>query len=383
MGEMEYSVGEYGSMIADTIRMEAYVRALERAITPGCFVLELGTGPGVMALIACRLGAGRVVAVEPDDVIEIGRETARANGVQDRIEFRQAFSKDIELDERADVMVSDLRGVLPYHTGHIESIVDARKRLVAPKGALIPGRDTLWAAVVTAPDLYRRRVEVWSDHARELDLDAARELAVNTWWRDRIEESQLLTERNPVATLEYSSIDEPDLEAETSHTVGTSGKAHGICVWFDTELVEGVGFSNAPGGPEAIYGQAFFPLSRPVDVLAGDTVGIRLVAKLTAGEYVWGWSSSFMRDEDVIAAFRQSTALGLPVTRRLLERSSEGFVPLLSEEGEAVKVGLESMNGERALQDIAARLSTQFPEFFARGRDSLQLAVRLAQKYSR
>jgi hypothetical protein len=38
-----------------------------------------------------------------------------------------------------------------------------------------------------------------------------------------------------------------------------TGTGHGIVVWFEADLVEGVGFSNSPGAPETIYGSLFFP----------------------------------------------------------------------------------------------------------------------------
>jgi len=231
---------------------------------------------------------------------------------------------------------------------------------------MIPRRDTLWAAIVTAPDIYRRRIDVWSEHGRGFDLSAARELAVNTWWPHRVDESQLLTDGHLLATLDYTAIDGPDLVAEEALVINRAGAAHGICIWFDTELTDGEGFSNAPVGPTVGYSHAFLPLARPVDVAAGDSVRIRLRAKRAGGDYVWGWNSAFARDGEAVADFRQSTALGLPMTRRLLERSSDGFVPVLSEEGEAVKLCLESINGEQALRDIAARLSDRYPRLFAR-----------------
>jgi type I protein arginine methyltransferase len=380
---VEYSLADYGSMIADHVRMNAYVRALQSAVSPGSFVLELGTGPGLIALLARRQGARRVVAVEPHEVIEVAREIARANRLDGAVEFRQSFSKELELDERADVIVSDLRGILPFHTGHIESIVDARERLLVPGGTMIPSRDRLWGAVVTDPDMYEKRIGVWSEHGRKFDLGAARELAVNTWWGHRVDDSHVLTEHRLLATLDYGTIDSPDLEAEATLSVERAGAAHGICVWFDTELVQGEGFSNAPGQPEAIYGQAFFPLAEPVDVETGDALWIRMRAKLAGGDYVWGWSTAVTRDGVTVTEFRQTTALGLPLTRRLLERSAEGFVPVLSEEGEAVKLCLESMDGEHSLREIANRFSAHSTRLFERGGDSLQFVVRVAQKYSR
>ena len=75
---MEYSVADYGKMIADSVRMDAYAAALERVVKPGSVVLDIGTGTGIAALIACRLGARRVFAVEPSSVIEVARQAARA-----------------------------------------------------------------------------------------------------------------------------------------------------------------------------------------------------------------------------------------------------------------------------------------------------------------
>src|SRR5687768_6067497 len=139
-----YSVHFYGQMLADTSRMEAHSAALRRAVRPDSVVLDLGCGPGVFALLACKFGARRVYAVEPDSTITIAREAAVANGFADRIEFFQALSTEVTLPELATVIISDLRGVLPWFQQHIPAIIDARKRLLAPGGTLIPGRDFVW-----------------------------------------------------------------------------------------------------------------------------------------------------------------------------------------------------------------------------------------------
>src|SRR5262245_17467881 len=110
---MMYSLTGYGNMIADRVRYEAYSHALQKAIRPGSVVLEIGTGPGIFAVQACRLGAARVYAVEPDPVIQVAREIAHANSCADKIEFIEGLSTRAELPVKADVIVSDLRGILP------------------------------------------------------------------------------------------------------------------------------------------------------------------------------------------------------------------------------------------------------------------------------
>ena len=139
-----YSAAGHGAMVADRARVEGYARAIERAVRPGDAVLEIGTGTGLFAVLACRAGARRVYAIETDDIVEVARANAAANGVADRIEFFHAMSTEVELPERVAVIVSDLRGVLPLYEGHLESVIDARARFLAPGGRLVPRRDRLF-----------------------------------------------------------------------------------------------------------------------------------------------------------------------------------------------------------------------------------------------
>ncbi len=58
--------------------------ALDRllAATPGAHVLDVGTGSGLLAIAAVKLGAGRAVGTDTDPVaLRVARENARRNGV--------------------------------------------------------------------------------------------------------------------------------------------------------------------------------------------------------------------------------------------------------------------------------------------------------------
>src|ERR1051325_3813671 len=169
-----YSLHFYGQMLADAPRMDAYTAALRAAVRPESVVLDLGCGPGVFALLACKLGARRVFAIEPDNVIGVAREAAVANGCADRIEFFETLSTEITLPEPASVIISDLRGVLPWFEQHIPSIIDARERHLARGGVLIPQRDVLWAAIIEAPEQYEEIVGPWQKF--DLDLSAGTRL---------------------------------------------------------------------------------------------------------------------------------------------------------------------------------------------------------------
>ena len=50
---------EHGMMIADRLRMDAYLEAIRRAVRPGSVVVDIGSGVGIFALAACRAGERR------------------------------------------------------------------------------------------------------------------------------------------------------------------------------------------------------------------------------------------------------------------------------------------------------------------------------------
>lgn len=297
--------------------MDAYAAALRRTVKPDSTVMDLGCGPGVFALLACKLGARKVYAVEPENVIAIAREAAAANGYADKIEFIEDHSTKITLPEPATIIVSDLRGVLPWFQQHIPSIIDARERLLARGGSLIPRRDILWAAVVESADRYEELAGPWEKNSFELDLSAGTRRVTNTWRKTRIEPRELLAEPVRWTTIDYYEVNSPDIRAEISWRVARNGTAHGVAVWFDTDLVDGIGFSNHPNEPELIYGNGLFPFSKPVEVMEGERITLRLTARIVEDDYVWRWDTDFFSREDETrpkVSFKQSTFFGVPLS---------------------------------------------------------------------
>ena len=152
---------------------------------PGDVVVDLGCGPGIFALLACRAGAKRVYAIDAGDVIHFAKQLAAANGFADRIEFFHGDSRQMQLAERANVLVSDVRGALPLFADALPSIEDARDRFLIKGGAQIPQRDTVYAAIVETPDYYNRLVSPWKDAGRGMDLTPALPLILNSVYKIR------------------------------------------------------------------------------------------------------------------------------------------------------------------------------------------------------
>jgi protein arginine N-methyltransferase 1 len=363
----EYDLRGYGSMVADTIRMTAYREALARCIKPGAVVVDVGAGTGIMALLACQLGAARVHAIEPSDALAVARELAAANGFSDRIEFHDRPSTEVSLAQPADVLVSDLRGVLPLHGQHVEAVIDARQRLLAHGGAQIPQKDAVHVALVANPDLHAETLQIWRDGAFGLDLSPALRWAAHQVRKVDLANSPLVGEPRRVFELDYTTIATPNASGEAQWQAESARTVHGLGAWFDTVLTTGVGFSNAPDQPRAVYGQAFFPFPEPLRVNRGDRISVRFGATRVGRDYVWQWETSVHDLQGAVRTrLQQSTFHSSPINPVHLARHAADYRPKATAAGRATSRALALIEEGLTVEEIARRLDAEFPDLFER-----------------
>jgi protein arginine N-methyltransferase 1 len=378
-----YSLRAYGEMISDAGRFDAYAKAIARAVRPGQVVLEIGCGPGVFALLASRAGAARVYAIETEDVVHLAEQLATANGLAERIKFLQSDSRRTELPERVNVIVSDIRGTLPLFDHAIPSLEDARRRFLAPGGILIPQRDTLKVALAEADVYYSSLTAPWNWSMQDLDLSSSLALILNENYGVRFKREQLLSEPQNWCVLDYAAGAQKQAAANLSFRVVRPGVAHGLCLWFETQLFEDIGYSSGPDEASTIYGQAFLPWLEPVNVLEGQEIQIELHADLVGDDYVWRWNTRIDIPGSNARHFQQSTFQGANFAPHSLHRRAADFVPALSETGEADRWLLQAMNGKASLQEIAQEAAKRFPKLFSGWDEAFRRAAELSGKYSR
>jgi len=373
-----YNLQVYAGMIYDTRRVEAYRRALQLVINPNSVVVDIGTGLGILAFLASQAGARKVYAIEPCEVIAVARELAQINGLE-RIEFIENISRRVTLPEPADVIVHDLAGAIPLYAQSLPSVVDARKRLLKPHGVLIPKRDILWAGVVNAA-AFHARIAPRTDRAFGLDMRLAWDMAANICCNKRF--AALLTAPQRITILDYSEVEDPNVHKQITWHVAHAGIGHGISVWFDRILADGVHFSTAPSEPDMIYGRLFFPWPEPVELDEKDTILLDLRADSLRNDYIWSWNTTVSNGTREKRKFRQSTFFGEPRSPVRMRKRRATHIPRLNEDGESDRLVLHLMNGKNAIRDIASELQQRFPVQFPSMEDAIGHVAELSVKYS-
>jgi ribosomal protein L11 methyltransferase len=127
------------------------LRALERAVALNDRVLDVGTGSGILAVAAARLGASSVFAVDLDGIaIEAAWANVDANGLRDRVHVRHGDAADLPEAGTFDVVVANIIArVIQASAGSLARQLRPGGRLIA-SGVLVERRDDVVAALEAA-----------------------------------------------------------------------------------------------------------------------------------------------------------------------------------------------------------------------------------------
>jgi len=100
----------FGTGVHPTTRM--CLQAAEEHLKPGDSVLDLGTGSGILAIAAAKLGAGSIMALDSDPLaVRAARANVQSNGVRDIVTVEQG-SLDKAVREFDLVLVNILARVI-------------------------------------------------------------------------------------------------------------------------------------------------------------------------------------------------------------------------------------------------------------------------------
>lgn len=353
-----YSLLSYGRMAVDGARMDAYGRAIERAVRPGSIVVDLGCGTGIMSLLALRAGARRVHAVEIDPAIWLARDLAVANGYGDKLVVHHCSSLDLELEEPADVVIADLRGSSPLFGQNLAALEDAKRRLLTPGGVLTPVRDRLFVALAETEAHRQGLGRAWASFERNgFDAAAARFATLNSTYTDEgtpINANQVVSDAKAWAEVQYGEPVARSLSATVDLAITRGGIAHSLVIWFEATIYDDLGYSNAPGR-DMVYSRIVLPLLEPVRVSVGEAA--RVTLRTDDGGDQWAWDTEIAGRPRV----RQATFLGLPASPQSLLRASLEATPSRSSAGERAARILEMMNGTRTIREMVDALAASEP----------------------
>jgi protein arginine N-methyltransferase 7 len=267
-------------MIRDEPRNRAFEDALNRAITPETRVLDVGSGTGLLAMMAARAGARQVYSCELNPAMaEVAQEIVRANGLADRVTVFAKKSSDLDagkdLGGPVDLVIAEIIGKDLVCEKVLPSMRDVASRLAKPGAAMIPKAGEIRVALA------------WWDGlaSRPMGLECGFDMTPF----NRLLLSRLslkvgdagLHLRGPAASLfsfDFAATTAPQ-ERATLDLVADGGPVNGVVQWLRLQMDDVASFENQPApGTVSSWACLFFPLPQPLDVDAAAGTVVKICA---------------------------------------------------------------------------------------------------------
>lgn len=379
-----YNFVGYCSMLTDEKRVGTYVEALKEVINSESIVLDLGAGTGIFSILACEFGAKKVYAVEANHLINLLKDVIKEKGYESKIEIIQKFSTHIELEEKANVLISDIHGGFPLFESSIETIIDARERLLTKDAVLMPRREIIYFAVSNSEQIYHQNINQYLQEFHGFRIPSAERLVFNRYFSAKDPSEKLLTEPGVFADIDFRTNNETSFEKEFEWKILEDGVAHGLRGWFENEITDSRGLSNSIEIEKTTYSSPFFPFEKEVEVQKNDVVSSYVSAKYQSGDYVWSWRTQIFEQGDknkIKADFNQSQFAAMYLNPQQVMKKSEYFVPVKNETAEIDLFILDQMDGKKMQGDIADALVERYSKKFKSYDDAVEYIFGLSQRY--
>lgn len=238
-------------MMNDAVRNDGYDRALGSALQgKKGRVLDIGTGSGLLALMAARHGAQQVVTCEAVPVIaKKATQIIEQNGFSDRIRVVNDYSTKLqigqEFTERFDVLVTEIFDDGLLGEAAFKAIKHAIEHLLKPGAQIIPSRVRVMAMGIESVEIYKNyRV----DHAAGFDVRAFNEFSLQGYVGIHLDKMSYRPITAPIPVFNFNFSQLPGAEAvPLEFTVTNDGVLHAVAYWFELFLDENTMVSSGPG----------------------------------------------------------------------------------------------------------------------------------------
>ena len=255
------------SLLSHESRIRKFSQAIERSIHPNDIVFDLGTGSGILAILAAKQGA-RVTAIDANaESLRYAKLAAEKNGVVENVEFIHSHFYDFIPQEKADVILCEMLSSVMLVEQQVPASRYAVNHLLKTDGKIIPQEVKLYVIPVENEVLWKR-FEIEGLQFPRIPQTADREQSKDLANLQELEKFDLTTASNQPVSIDKH------LEFE----IVQSGTAHGIVGLFESKLYEDITLEMSDG-----WRELFLPFPKAVDTKVGDTLSIRVAFK--PGEY--------------------------------------------------------------------------------------------------
>ncbi|KAL3284415.1 hypothetical protein HHI36_018575 [Cryptolaemus montrouzieri] len=256
----EVARSSFADMLHDTERNKLYEAALKIGIQKihekgeKAIVLDIGTGTGLLSMMAVRNGADKVIACEAfKPMSECALKVIELNGFKDRIQVIPKRSTQLtvgetgDLKERCNILVTEVFDTELIGEGALSTFKHAHEVLLEKNCIVIPNSATIYAQVVECPYAFKwNRMKNYYD-GNECLLKVPESIktcsgcaAVHDIQLNQLPLTSVKTLVSPIPVFQFDWSGRTPLifEQSTIHNLRAEcdGEAQAVFIWWDLKM---------------------------------------------------------------------------------------------------------------------------------------------------
>lgn len=278
------------AMLNDELRAQTYDKAIRAAVRPGDVVLDIGTGSGLLAMLAARAGAAHVYTCESVGVIaQKAREIIAANQLSDRISVLEKRSTDLvpgtDFPEKADVLISEIVDRNLIGEGVIPTLEHALTVLTKPNARVLPQSGRLYIGAFECAELH---TAYNASEVAGFDVSLFNEFSpcgsnnlmnLNGYTLNPLSE--------PATAFEFCFTKPHFAARENTIAVNgiRAGVLHGLVAWFQLSVDDSCIIDNSPWRTGNHWSHEVCLLDMPRPLKPGDTIQVKATHDMTSFQF--------------------------------------------------------------------------------------------------
>ena len=267
-------------MMNDEYRNNFYFSALKSTINKESSILEIGTGSGLLSIMAANLGAKEINTCEANPVVaKTAIEVISENNLRDKINVIQKKSNDIkvglDINKPADILLSEVLSSEFLGEGVLPTLEDAKKRLISKNAKIIPELGGIMISLFGGDEIGKN---IHTESFKNIKFKNFNMIIPKKHYLFR-QDLKILFMSKPIEAFHFDFVEKqnfPREDKKISIEAIQNGKCYGVIQWIKIGMKNGLSYENNPSKltNASSWQQVLYLFEEPIELKIGNKVSI-------------------------------------------------------------------------------------------------------------
>jgi len=268
-------------MMNDDDRNNFYFSALKSTINKEeSSILEIGTGSGLLSIMASNLGAKEINTCEANsEVARIAIKVISENNLGDKINVIQKKSNDVkvglDISKPADILLSEILSSEFLGEGVLPTLEDAKKRLISKNAKIIPELGGIMISLFGGDEIGKN---IHTESFKNIKFKNFNMIIPKKHYLFR-QDLKILFMSKPIEVFHFDFVEKQNFPREDKKILIEaiqSGKCYGVIQWIKLGMKNGLSYENDPSKLTSAtsWQQVLYLFEEPIELKTRQKVSI-------------------------------------------------------------------------------------------------------------